>query len=89
MKPTIEKEDSGFYKFNITLATERGIQVILAGITFGLITAWLLAGWKALDRWASFSYREPSESGWIIIWLIISAIIIGVFVALNDSKGGK
>lgn len=86
MKPIVEKEESGFYKFNITLATKRGFAIAKIAGTFGIGAAWILAGFKALFIWGDYS-AATNESGWIILWIIVTAIIIGLYFAIDETKG--
>lgn len=88
MKPIVEKEESGFYKFNVNvrLFTKRGFETIKIAGAFGLVAAWILAGLKAFIVWADFG---NSEAGWIVLWCIVSATTFGLFYGLDETKGDK
>jgi len=85
MKPTVKDEPKwAQVMIRLRLITKRGAEVIMISSFFGLIAAWFLSGWQALYYWADYG---NSESGWIIIWLVITAIVVGMFVGINETKG--
>ncbi len=61
---------------------ERQIKPVFFVVGTALIAAWALAGWEAFTRWTGWEYNN--ESGWIIVWVVVSAAWGGFFLYLDD-----
>lgn len=74
-----QKQDS--FTVRVKYVSNVSVRRIRNALFGGLVTAWLLAGVQAVhlasyicnDR-GGFDYDRCNEPGWIIVWLIISAI---------------
>jgi len=66
---------------------ERQVRPVVYVVGTAIVAAWFLAGWEALTRWVGYDWNN--ESGWFIVWVVVTAAWVGFFLYLDDLKGGK
>ena len=83
----IDKEEAILAAREFWTNAKKQLEPLVVVVAFAIGTAWLVAGLAAMNLWVrGMGYTSnPSEAGWLVVWLITSGAWIGLFIWRDDS----